>query len=160
MKGLGFRCHILPAIRKVVSTILSDWATRGSLDKVSTEKPWASTGIAHLPTAITDFFFRNIFKRIREILFTTLKQLTDKGKFSRNINGMCRRKFILQKCYELAVNPWALPFERHEQEWVGLEDWEKWKEEAWLIWAGTCKPPSAKAGRKFCKDANHLWVFA
>lgn len=105
------------------------------------------------------FFFRNIFKRLREILFTTLRRLTDKGKFSRNINGMCRRKFILQKCYELAVNPSALPFERHEQERVGLGDWEKWKEEVWLIRAGTCKPPSAKAGRKICKDANHLWVF-
>ena len=71
---------------------------------------------------------------------------------------MCRRKFILQKCYELAVNPSALPFEGQEQEWVGLGDWEKWKE-VWLIRAGTYQPPSAKAGRKICKDANRLWVF-
>lgn len=58
VKGLGFRCHILPALRKVVSTILSDWVTRGSLAQMSMQKVWASTGIAHLPTAITDFFFQ------------------------------------------------------------------------------------------------------
>lgn len=71
---------------------------------------------------------------------------------------MCGRKFILQKCYELAVNPSALPFEGHEQEWVGLGGWEK-RKEVWLIRAGTYKPPSAKAGREICKDANHPWVF-
>lgn len=74
VKGLGFRCHVLPALRKVVSTISSDWGTRGSLAQMSTQKAWASTGIAHLPTAISDVFFSNIFKRIRDILlFTTLR---------------------------------------------------------------------------------------
>lgn len=121
VKGLGFRCTYTSCLKE--SSINNiEWL--GNTQQPGPSEHTKSLGFHRdytLPIAITDFFFRNIFKRIREILlFTTLRQLTDKGKFSRNINGMCRRKFILQKCYELAVNPPALPFEGHEQEWVGL----------------------------------------
>lgn len=103
---------------------------------------------------MTDLLQERLQKNLENIVIYHAKAIvTDKGKFSRNINKVWQKKMY---CAELlrTVNHQPFHLNGTSVEWRSLG--EMGREKPWLAVAGA---PSATAGREVRKDANHLWVF-